>query len=104
MSNLNPYTIIWTILIPTKGIARKSDEKQTDFNRMMSNSCLIAHSPNKEKALQRVNSLKGKLAKKYEVLFITDKQFGLIQLDYINNTHNIMDIATSKQIKEIFKI
>jgi len=100
---LNPYTITWVILIPTKGIATKKDASLT-FHRGMFKSYLACHSGNLENAKNKVQDLKGMLSKEYKVLFITDKQFGMIEIDFKNDTNNLMDIATSKQKSEMFLI
>lgn len=94
---LNPYTITWAFLIPTKGIATNKDELLS-FTRDRNNTCLRTHAANREEAIKKVNELNGRLSKEYSVLFITDKQFGMIK------SNNIMEVATGKQLSEMFKI
>lgn len=103
MTTLNSYKITWAFLIPTKGIATKKDSN-FNFQRGMFNSYMACFSPNKELALQKVKELEGTLGKEYSVLFITDKQFGMIQQDFKNRSHNLMDVATDNQKSEIFTI
>lgn len=103
MNNLNPYKITWSFLIPTKGIATKKDSNST-FQRGIYNSYIAAFSGNKEAAIKKVEELKGTLGKEYQVLFITDAQFGKIQIDPTTKSHNLMEVATSKQKSEMFTI
>ena len=103
MKPLNAYKITWAFLIPTSGIATKKDSNST-FQRGMFKSYLAAFSGNKDAAIKKVKELKGTLSKEYNVLFITDKQFGMIQQDFKNQSHNLMDVATTKQKSEMFII
>lgn len=77
---MNALTITWAIITPTKGKATKKDVKLMAKNssalRMGYQGKLVAaHFSNKDKAIEVVTSFTG-LSKKYEVYFITDKQFG----------------------------
>lgn len=103
MRNLNPYKITWAFLIPTSGIATQKDSNSS-FQRGAFKSYLAGFSNNKESALKKVKDLKGGLSKEYQVLCITDKQFAMLQFNYKNNSHNLMDIATTKQKLEMFAI
>ena len=100
--NFNPYKITWCFLIPVKGIALKNDLKNKILKRGVFNSNLHFWAANKEIAKSKLKNLKGLLNKDYKILFITDKQFGLIQTDYKLKKTNLLDIATKKQIKDMF--
>jgi|SRR5690606_2731146 len=97
MTTFNPYKITWAFLIPTSGIARKSDEN-FPLTRVFGNKFLALHAPSKERAEKDVEALRGTLAKEYRVVFITDKQFGMIE------DGDLINVVTSKQLKEIFTI
>jgi len=97
MATFNPYTITWAFLIPTKGVALASDAK-FPITRNTDRTVLMLHAPNKQHAKNKVAALKGTLAKEYKVVFISDKQFGQMK-DY-----NVLEVATSKQKQEMFKI
>lgn len=103
-NTLNSYTITWTILTPIKGKVTKKD-----LNKMYScgiytnnmdreNNQFYFHSPTKENANKKVKALKD-LSKNYEVVHITDKQFGEIfwSASKLSN-------ATKKQLQERFFI
>ena len=103
MKALNPYKITWAIITPIKGKATKKDLtaffragvsycKRIDFNEF------TAHFSTKEKALKTLKKVKN-LSKNYEVIFITDKQFGLV-----NWRESLKTVATKKQLRDRFFI
>lgn len=79
MTTLNPFVITWSILTPTKGKALKKDInaiwKSGIFECGTNGKEIYFHSASKEKALEKIKKIKG-LSKQYEIVFITDKQFG----------------------------
>ena len=104
MKNLNPYKITWAIITPIKGKVAKKDLttlvragvytycKRVGFNEE------TAHFPTKEKALETLKKVKN-LTKNYEVILITDKQFGMA-----NWKESIKTVATKKQLQDRFFI
>ena len=104
MKNLNPYKITWAILTPIKGRVTKKDLtalfragvytycKKADINE------ITAHFPTKGKALETLKKVKN-LTKNYEVILITDKQFGMT-----NWKESIKTVATKKQFQDRFFI
>jgi len=102
-TRINSYKNVWTFLIPKKGIARKSDVSK-NISRDMFKSYLYFNNLNKEAALESLKKIKGTLSKEYSVLSISDKQFGLIEKDFCRQTDNLMQISTTQQINNIFKI
>lgn len=55
---------------------------------------------------EKIEKAKGKLSKEMEVLFITDKQFGMMKTNNFNNDWWLpaLQVATSKQKREIITI
>ena len=100
---INPYKFTWTFLIPKKGIARKSDASK-NISRGMFKSYLYFYDLNKEAALERLKKIKGTLSKEYNVLLISDKQFGLIKTDFCRQVDNLMQVATTQQKNKMFTI
>ena len=104
MKTLNPYKIHWVVLTPIKGRVTKKDLttlfragvytycKRVDFNEV------TAHFPTKEKALEKIKKVKN-LTKNYEVILITDKQFGMA-----NWKESVKTVATKKQLQDRFFI
>ena len=104
MKNLNPYKITWAILTPIKGKVTKKDLTtlfkagvytyctKTDINE------ITAHFPTKGKALDALKKVKN-LTKNYEVILITDKQFGMT-----NWKESVKTVATKKQLQDRFFI
>lgn len=104
MTTINPYVITWAVLTPIKGKVTKKDLttlyrngvytycKRVGFNEV------TAHFPTKEKAEKVLKSIKG-LSKNYEVVFITDKQFGMSDWK-----QSIIELATKTQLKNRFYI
>lgn len=103
---LNPYKVTFAVLKPVKGPATKADQVKSGFMRDLTNQFLSMHAPDLVSAKKKVNSLKGKLSKDYEVFFITDKQFGNIKIVYKNGkmtySKSYVDVATTKQLSEKF--
>ena len=95
----NPYQITWAVLTPIKGKVTKKDLttlyragvytycKRVGFNEV------TAHFPTKERALQVLKGIKG-LTRTYEVVLITDKQFGLTDWK-----ESVKIVATKKQLQ-----
>jgi len=101
-NSINPYTIYWFSLIPLKGVAPLSDQKiikGSKFGLTKGSKEVCVHSPNKERAIAKLNSLAGKLSKQYRAYLYTDKQFGM-------RTYNsdVTAILTTKQKEESFLI
>ncbi|MGJ1432880.1 hypothetical protein ACR79M_14995 [Sphingobacterium spiritivorum] len=101
---MNPLHITWAVLKATKGQATKRDlailAKDTSASIFTCNneSLIMIYFTTQEKAKAAFVGL-GKLNKEYIVTFITDKQFGMIDL-----TKDILNVATEKQKLESFKI
>lgn len=98
---LTPYTIIWFTMIPLKGIVTKKDAKiiggmRGIFGRLTE---ISQHNATKELAISRLEALKGKLGKPYQVFMYTDKQFGMRHHD-----QPVTSILTSKQAGESYII
>ena len=94
----NPYKITWIEFRPIKGIVPKTDQKKLDnLCGGIKNKAIYRHFPNKEKALQFIESLKSvKLAKQYVCTMFTDQQFGIA-----TTTNGDTSIKfTAKQIAE----
>lgn len=101
MKELNPYTITWFTLIPLKGVVTIRDQMKADYlSKWHSRKGireLNVHNANKEKALTKLATLKGKLSKPYRVYVYTDKQFGRRK-----EMSNVIDILTTKQKEDSF--
>lgn len=99
MKNLNAYEITWTVLTPVKGKVTKKDLNQMYRCGIYTNSMdrthnqFFFHSATKENAQNKVKALKG-LSKTYEVIHITDKQFGLLKWN-----ESKLANATKKQLE-----
>lgn len=102
MKILNPYVITWTILTPVKGKATKKDLnalwRSEIFTVSKNDNEFFFHSSSKEAAISKVKKIKG-LSRNYEVLFITDKQFGNSEFG-----EKLSLLATKKQLQERFYI
>ena len=103
MTTLNPYQITWSILIPVSGKATKKDLSIIAKSGIYSissnlNNEFFFHSADKEKAIEKAKNIKG-LSKKYEVVMITDKQFGNVDV-----FKSFRLSATKKQLQERFFI
>ena len=98
MTTFNPYKITWIEFRPLKGIVPKADQKKLDnLCGGIKNKAIYRHFPNKEKALQFIESLKAvKLTKQYVCTMFTDQQFGLAKT---TNDDTIVKF-TAKQIAE----
>lgn len=83
---------------PVKGIVTKADKKKLDnLCGGLKNKAIFRHFPNKERAMQFIESLKGvKLTKQYICTIFTDQQFGLAKT---TNDDTIVKF-TAKQIAE----
>ena len=104
MKNLNPYEITWAILTPIKGKVTKKDLttlfragvytycKRVGFNEV------TAHFSTKQKAIETLKKVKN-LTRNYEVVLITDKQFGMT-----NWKESVRIVATKKQLQDRFFI
>ena len=104
MKALNPYKITWAIFTPIKGRVTKKD-LNTFFRQGIYSYCknsdineITAHFPTKEKAIETIKKVKN-LSKNYEVILITDKQFGMV-----NWKESVKTVATKKQLQGRFFI
>lgn len=101
MNALNPYKITWFTLIPLKGVVTLRDQVKVDsLNKWYSRKGRLqidVPSYNKQKALDKLDALKGKLSKPYRVYVYTDKQFGMRK-----GMSNVIDVLTTKQKEESF--
>lgn len=97
---LNPYLITWAILTPIKGKVTKKDLYQMNAVNIFSkvNNEAIGHFSTPERAKSFINDIVS-LSKSYEVVLITDKQFGLC-----NIKQPIRMSATKKQLQNRFFI
>ena len=97
-TTFNPYKITWIELRPVKGIVTKADKKKIDkLCCGVKNKAIFRHFPNKERAMQFIESLKGvKLTKQYICTMFTDRQLGLAKT---TNDDTIVKF-TAKQIAE----
>lgn len=97
-TTFNPYKITWIEFRPVKGIVTKADKKKLDnLCGGIKNKAIYRHFPNKEKAMQFIESLKSvKLTKQYICTMFTDQQFGLAGT---TNDDTIVRF-TAKQIAE----
>lgn len=97
-TTFNPYKITWIEFRPVKGIVTKADKKKLDnLCGGLKNKAIFRHFPNKERAMQFIESLKGvKLTKQYICTIFTDQQFGLAKT---TNDDTIVKF-TAKQIAE----
>lgn len=98
MTKLNAYTIAWAIISPIEGKTTKADLKimkkcglfhSTPFLR---NNEISLHFATKEIAIDRISNVIG-LSRKYKVVLITDKQFGLSKYN-----ETLLKVATKKQL------
>jgi len=98
---MNPYIITWVTLIPVRGIVTKKDAQIISGLRPVFPKLpeISFHNATKEKAIEKINSLRGKLSKKYIGVIYTDKQFGMRKFGQPVGT-----ILTSKQKAESFEI
>lgn len=104
MTTLNAYTISWAILTPVKGKITKKDlnilakcgiwtlSSRKEFNQF------FFHAKTKETAIQQLKKVKG-LSRNYEVVIITDKQFGDSKWN-----ESLLNVATKKQLQNRFFI
>ena len=104
MKTLSAYTITWAVITACKGKNTKRD-----LNIMHRAGLLISgshfqgnpfmcHFATKESAIEKISKISG-LYKPYNVILITDKQFGMSSFN-----GDITAVATTKQLKESFKI
>ena len=98
------FKITWAILTPIKGRVTKKD-LTTLFRAGVYTYCknsdikeITAYFPTKEKAFDVLKKVKN-LTKNYEVILITDKQFGMT-----NWKESVKTVATKKQLQDRFFI
>lgn len=103
MKKISPYTVKWAILTPVAGTANKVDNtlinKISLYWRNRKETDILVHAPNQITLNKKIESFRGRLTKKYSVLFITDKQFGLKKENEAFN-----QIATKRQLLDKFII
>lgn len=101
MSTLNQnsaFVITWAIFTPVQGKFFKKNHNEifkvapTVSKRIGVNEA-FAYFANKEMAIEKVSKLK--ISKDFEVVFITDKQFGLSKWN-----ESLKKVATKKQLEE----
>lgn len=99
------YQVSVSILFPVNGVARKEDRKTLGEVLTINDRAthILKFFRNKERM---VSEFSGKLVKEYEVLVITDAQFGKMDLNKHSNDWKkaALAIATSKQKSEMFLI
>ena len=105
MKTISGYTITWAIITACKGKNTKRDLNKMYKSGLTSISGshfmgkpFLCHFPSKEIAVERLSKVSG-LFKEYNVILITDKQYGLSSYN-----SDILDVATKKQKSETFKI
>lgn len=110
MTNFSGYKIWWAIVLPKAGVVPQKDQKVMNKYRVYRNvRSVMEHFSSKDRAVAFAENLRGKLSKSYDVIFITDKQFGLqppVAGATLNMTarERIMSVATSKQKSEMIEI
>jgi hypothetical protein len=107
MTTLSAYTIYWIILTPKIGKSTKRDQKifnsqltRSSFSIGAFNQNLFAHFASLEVAESQLALLK-KANKDYEAVIITDKQFGMIEIDYKTRMANIPFTALQKEKSKV---
>lgn len=95
---MNAYKITWAILEPIKGKVTKADADKMNIGRMFANKMGAKCFGNIDAALSWVKEQAP--AKKYNVRFICDKQFGMIT--YTNGQYAIP--FTTKQANNVYII
>lgn len=107
-NNLSAYIITWAILVPEKGIVAKKDQRIISgiSMRPKPNACSL-HYATKNRAIEGVAKLKGRLSKEYRVYLVTDKQMGMMhpgQDGLLMSTLGHRLKITEKQIQDSFII
>lgn len=95
----------WAILTPIKGYATKTDRRlcgEVILNNSYAKKILIYASSQSELD-NKLNNLKNKLSKEYNVIVISDKQFGYID-GWLVNSNAHLDVATQKQLKSQYTL
>lgn len=98
--NISPYRISWITMLPLKGIVTIKDQIKIDslnkwYYRKGAKEVSVC-AGNKDKALAKIEKLKGTLTKSYAAYIYTDKQFGM------RNVKNpLVSILTTKQKSEV---
>jgi hypothetical protein len=105
MKTLSAYTITWAVIDACKGKNSKRDLNimfrcglATISGSHFLGKPFMCHFPTKESAIEKLSKVTG-LNKKYNVLLITDKQFGMSSFN-----SDITAVATNKQLSESFTI
>lgn len=77
----NKYKIFWAFFEPLRGVVTLKDQRKIEGNRYTTSwrgePTYCKHFPNKQKAVEFIEKLKGRLSKEYRVTLCTDAQFGL---------------------------
>lgn len=100
---LSPYKIWWAIFTPITGrqfVPVKDQKKMGAIMLHKKEAQEMKHFASKDLAVAFAKSLEGKLSKRYNVEFCTDKQFG----DGVMQNGCLMIDFTNKQKKESFVI
>jgi len=105
MKTLNPYVITCAVISAEKGRNTKRDLNimyrcglPTISGSHFQGKPFVCHFPSKGNAIERLSKVSG-LNKSYNVILITDKQFGMSSYNA-----DITAVATTKQLNESFKI
>ena len=99
---LSAYVITWAEFFPAYGVVTKHDRRQIDgYSATMGNSpkTYRKHFPNKQKAVEFLQSFDKKLNKAYTVRLFTDRQFGMAKQSEGYRIH-----YTRKQWAETYEI
>jgi len=90
---MNAYQSTWVTMIPLKGKPTKKDQKLIGFPA--NGIELSFYNANEQKAIERLNALKGKLSKRHIAVIYTDRQYGMRKPN-----SDLISILTKKQIAE----
>ena len=93
--------VLSAVFLPKKGIVRKEDKSLIEYVALHNRSS-YATKWGKTKE-QLIELYQGKLKKEYDVVIITDKQFGMIDTR-IDIREGVLKVATSKQRENMFTI
>lgn len=78
---LNKYRIFWAFFEPLKGVVTLKDQRKIEGNRYTTSwrgeRVYCKFFPNRQKAVEAIEKIKGRLSKEYKVTLCTDAQFGL---------------------------
>ena len=93
--------VLSAVFLPKKGVVRKEDKELIEYVAVHNRSS-YATKLGKTKE-QLIDLYQGKLKKSYDVVIITDKQFGMIDTN-LSIRDGVIGVATSKQKEQMFTI